>query len=351
MRQREFIVLLLCSVVALSGCRRSDIAGSEARERDSALYRKARAAEQSGELESAIRYYHEVLVDEPRSFLAHFQLATLLHDTQSDYIGAIYHYKQYLMWRPESDKATLANERIRIAEQLLAPQILRKVGDSVEGLSQAHLLKENDRLNRMIAGFEGERATMAEEREKWEKEVEKLKGDNTRLREILARMRVAEAESMALDGIRRSDVGGDDGEQTKLSSERARALRAEADALASESRGKAEDRRSIRDKIRETAPPPPPVRERSTTTGSVAIEPLDKSVPQDLRKAVRRDRGERKPAAGGGQIYVVQPGDTLFRVAERFYGDSNKWKRIRDANRANISPDGRIRAGQRIVIP
>ena len=51
------------------------------------------------------------------------------------------------------------------------------------------------------------------------------------------------------------------------------------------------------------------------------------------------------------KFYVVQPGDTLFRVAEKFYGDSAQWKRIRDANRTRIDPDGRIRAGQRILIP
>jgi nucleoid-associated protein YgaU len=38
-------------------------------------------------------------------------------------------------------------------------------------------------------------------------------------------------------------------------------------------------------------------------------------------------------------------------VAEKFYGDATHWKKIRDVNRANIDPDGRIRVGQVIVVP
>ena len=58
-----------------------------------------------------------------------------------------------------------------------------------------------------------------------------------------------------------------------------------------------------------------------------------------------------QPRTYSDKTYVVQPGDSLFRVAERFYGDATQWKKIREANRARIDPDGRIRAGQIIVVP
>jgi hypothetical protein len=75
---------------------------------------------------------------------------------------------------------------------LLAPQILRRVGDSVQGISQAHLLNENTRLNRIITTLEGEKSVLLEEKTRSEKELAALQGDNTRLREILKRMRVSE---------------------------------------------------------------------------------------------------------------------------------------------------------------
>lgn len=53
----------------------------------------------------------------------------------------------------------------------------------------------------------------------------------------------------------------------------------------------------------------------------------------------------------GTQTYVVQPGDSLFRIAEKIYGDSAQWKKLRDANRTRIDPDGRVRAGQILLVP
>jgi len=51
------------------------------------------------------------------------------------------------------------------------------------------------------------------------------------------------------------------------------------------------------------------------------------------------------------RTYVVQPGDTLFRIAERHYGDNSKWTMVRDANKSRISSDGRVRVGQILLIP
>ena len=47
----------------------------------------------------------------------------------------------------------------------------------------------------------------------------------------------------------------------------------------------------------------------------------------------------------------VQPGDTLFRISNRFYGNATAWRKIREANKATISPDGRLRVGQVINLP
>ena len=197
------VLFLACGWLAWSGtgCAKSGTAVTETAERNSALYRQAFAAEQSGDINEAIRLYNKVLIDEPKSFSAHFQLATLLHDHKEDYIGAIYHYNQYLYLRPESEKSTLARDRVRIAEQLLAPQILRKVGDSVQGISQAHLLKENDRLNRLITTLEGEKSVLMEAKAAADKDLAGLRSDNVRLREILAKMRVDDTVAQPSESI------------------------------------------------------------------------------------------------------------------------------------------------------
>jgi nucleoid-associated protein YgaU len=64
-----------------------------------------------------------------------------------------------------------------------------------------------------------------------------------------------------------------------------------------------------------------------------------------------------KPKAGPGapvEAYVVQPGDTLSRIAGKVYGDvaPRSWRRIYEANRAAIGDDpSRIQVGMRLTIP
>ncbi len=49
-------------------------------------------------------------------------------------------------------------------------------------------------------------------------------------------------------------------------------------------------------------------------------------------------------------IYTVQPGDSLWRIAARFYGTGTLWRRIYEDNIIAIKNPNRIYAGQRLVI-
>jgi nucleoid-associated protein YgaU len=59
-----------------------------------------------------------------------------------------------------------------------------------------------------------------------------------------------------------------------------------------------------------------------------------------------------KPAAAAEETYTVVAGDSLSKIAKRFYGDGNDWRRIYEANREVIgaNPD-LIRPGQKLRIP
>jgi nucleoid-associated protein YgaU len=381
-------IIVWGSLLLLSGagCGKSGVQEAESAERGSPLYRKAFAAEQSGDLKEAIRLYNRVLIEEPRSFSAHFQLATLLHDHAEDYVGAIYHYNQYLYLRPEAEKSTLAQDRIRIAEQLLAPQILRKVGDSVQGISQAHLLKENDRLNRLITTLEGEKSMLVESKTAAEQERTRLQAENERLRDLLRKMRVEEVaapEAAAGQAAQAARDAADTRESKRTTDARTlRALREEAAELAAQSEKPQPIRKPVVDapttesvlrKVQSrltggSGDPAPAARKEQSRLASGSGDsapaaqtvapppPIDVTPDKDALSALslfgqdgRKEKRTRK--AGAHRTYVVQPGDTLFRVAERFYGDSTQWKRIRDANRGRIDADGRIRAGQIIEVP
>jgi nucleoid-associated protein YgaU len=57
------------------------------------------------------------------------------------------------------------------------------------------------------------------------------------------------------------------------------------------------------------------------------------------------------PAAPAAQTYTVVAGDSLSKIAKKFYGDANQWKRIFEANRDRIKNPDLIQPGWRLEIP
>ncbi|MFD3001116.1 LysM peptidoglycan-binding domain-containing protein [Pontibacter toksunensis] len=65
-----------------------------------------------------------------------------------------------------------------------------------------------------------------------------------------------------------------------------------------------------------------------------------------------KDMNQIKPATPTQDIYTVQSGDSLSKIAKKHYGDANTWKRIYEANKDTVGPNpDLIRPGQRLVIP
>jgi len=59
----------------------------------------------------------------------------------------------------------------------------------------------------------------------------------------------------------------------------------------------------------------------------------------------------KPPAKPRTATYVVEKGDNLSKIAKKFYGDPNKWRKIYEANRDRIKDPNKIRPGQVLVIP
>ena len=85
--------------------------------------------------------------------------------------------------------------------------------------------------------------------------------------------------------------------------------------------------------------------------------------PQEIEPAPSRNWEEpespmtepavSEPASvpSAGTPYVVQKGDTLQKVAKKFYGNSAKWYRIYKANKGVLKSADKIRPGQKLTIP
>ena len=55
--------------------------------------------------------------------------------------------------------------------------------------------------------------------------------------------------------------------------------------------------------------------------------------------------------AGDDEFYVIQKGDTLWKIAEKHYGDGNKYTAIVTANKEVIKDADKIFPGQKIRLP
>ena len=65
------------------------------------------------------------------------------------------------------------------------------------------------------------------------------------------------------------------------------------------------------------------------------------------------DKSSNPPAAGAalGQYHVVAKGETLGKIAEKFYGDSSLYKDIFEANKDVLKDPNKIFPGQKLRIP
>jgi murein DD-endopeptidase MepM/ murein hydrolase activator NlpD len=58
-----------------------------------------------------------------------------------------------------------------------------------------------------------------------------------------------------------------------------------------------------------------------------------------------------KPAENAEKTYIVQSGDSLWRIAKKFYGQGSRWTEIFDANRDKIDEPNLIHPGLELRIP
>ncbi|WP_200344826.1 LysM peptidoglycan-binding domain-containing protein [Halochromatium glycolicum] len=56
-------------------------------------------------------------------------------------------------------------------------------------------------------------------------------------------------------------------------------------------------------------------------------------------------------AETGNNTYLVQPGDSLWKIAERIFGDGYRWEAIYHANRDELKDADMLKVGQRLILP
>lgn len=292
-------LIAIAALTALTACDyavRKDIRA----ERDDRAYRAAMDDYRAGRMDAAIAGLEKAVLNDPSNASARFQLACLHQDVKKDFLSAYCGYREFLLQQPESDRAKLARERLAVCEKEVARTLSSKYGlNASDGL-----LKELDVVRAELK---------------------------------TAKSRVAAAEKNLAD-----------------SQERVRALSADKDRLLAAVRGEesevensGSDMKAVlkeKDLLEED-------REDEVSTGSalIPVRKPDEAAKQEQQKP--DDSASAKKAPDRPKSYVVEDGDTLYGIAKRFYGNIQAWKAIREANKATISSDNRLKAGDTIVLP
>jgi nucleoid-associated protein YgaU len=73
-----------------------------------------------------------------------------------------------------------------------------------------------------------------------------------------------------------------------------------------------------------------------------------RSRPVDAQTGVRTGH---EPAPGEGRCHTVREGDTLFSLAQHYYGDRDKYDLIYRSNRSQLGDTDFLRPGTVLVIP
>ncbi len=352
---RTLAVLATVSLSGLLGCGQ----GGEASNSSD----RANAMEdcQAGRYEPAIAGFEKVLKSDPKDYLAHFQLATLLQDQKKDYLGAIAHFRLYLDLRPQDDKTTLAADKIEECKNMLISEKSRKGDGAPAGAGASS--PADKKADRARVGEETKK--LREENKKLGAENKKLSVENKNLRFILSKMGEegkagkgraanlnAEVKKMLAD-LRISD---EEGEQRKL------VIPTDKELLDDEGEeaptvSSPEVKEQIAKVTREedsgaTRPtpikPPPPIEDNSPEPDP---KPVSKSARGGGVPNALPDPGKKASDPVRPSTYVVQRGDNLMKIAERFYGTRSKWRDIKKANMTIISTDNRVKTGQTIKLP
>lgn len=309
-------VMALMALTILTACDyavRNDIRA----ERDDRVYRAAMDDYRAGRMDAALAGLEKAVRNDPLNASARFQLACLQQDLKKDFLSAYCGYREFLQQQPECDRAKLARERLAVCEKESARVLSSKYGLNASDA----LVRELDTVRAELKTAKGRIAEVEKELAGSRKKAQELSSVCDRLRATI-----------------RGDVpeDSDDGSLKSVLSEK--------DLL---EEGQEDEASALSEKdLLEAA------KEDETSTGSSLI-PVRKPENEKAKpeRRVKDGTSPKKEAPDRPKTYVVEDGDTLYGIAKRFYGSIHAWKSIREANKALISTDNRLRAGDTIVLP
>ena len=287
-------------------------------ERDDRAYRAAMDDYRAGRMDAAIAGLEKAVRNDPANASARFQLACLQQDVKKDFLSAYCGYREFLLQQPECDRANLARERLAVCEKETARTLSSKYGlNASDGL-----LRELDAVRAELKTSKARVAAAEKNLADSQERVRTLSADRERL-------------LSAIRGDERED------EKPPVIPNAKNLLEEDSDENDSGVRPVTLKDKDLLEEDRED--------EVSTGSSLIPVRKPVETVRQERQKP--DDAAAQKKVTERPKTYVVEDGDTLYGIAKKFYGTIQAWKTIREANKALISSDNRLKAGDTIVLP
>ncbi len=80
----------------------------------------------------------------------------------------------------------------------------------------------------------------------------------------------------------------------------------------------------------------------------LTIPAVANAAGQDRRS---RTLSSQTADSADARVHTVRRGETLYKIAEKYYGDGGRWKQLRDANSSVVSDPQDLQAGIKLRVP
>ncbi len=145
---------LLLFSLGLTGCFPSSKGSAD--EQKDPHYLNGRARVSSLDYRGAIEEFEKALENNPQSAAAHLELALLHEEHMKDFAAAIFHYERHLKFRPNSEYAERARERIKACKmELVRGEVLGPVSQGMQRELE-RLINENLLLKQRVENLEAQ---------------------------------------------------------------------------------------------------------------------------------------------------------------------------------------------------
>lgn len=293
--RRMIVALLAVTLLLTAGCERGDPQAISS-EADEPNFRHGQQLVKQGRSQEALTSFLKVIARRGESAPeSHLEAGLLYLDQVKDPLAAIYHFRKYLELLPNSRQAVYVKGRIEAAKREFARTLPAQPLESQGGLD---LLEKLDRLQRENEQLRAELAVLHES----------VPGPVTRSR---ATLNQSGGPGSGTTSNARPFIAPDLGSSQPVT----------------------ESPVSL-------APVGP--------TETQEEEPLIQAAPS---QPVRAPPTKPTAPAESGRRHVVVKGDTLFSLAQRYYGNRSRWRDIYAANRDVLPSENALRLGMELRIP